>query len=181
MRERVGKILEKNMVDFYICGHIHNFQHIKPEGSMVNYVVNSLASKSRPVKEMEGTVFCNPDPGYSVFSVSADSVRFCFVNHTGEKVYRNGLCCKHVKTQKWVKWLDAKGRAGRCGWDAQFSIAHWKKYDFWFKLLPFWCNKCNCRKYQQPDTTIHHDKSGAQGQRVLLFQPILPPIFSLTI
>ena len=29
--------------------------------------------------------------GYSVFSVSADSVRFYFVNHTGEKVYQKAL------------------------------------------------------------------------------------------
>jgi len=91
MQQRVGKILETRSVDFYICGHIHNFQHIKPEGSKVHYVVNSSASQSRPVKEIEGTVFCNPDPGYSVFSVSADSVRFYFVNHTGEKVYRNAV------------------------------------------------------------------------------------------
>ena len=91
MQERVGKILENRGADFYICGHIHNFQHIKPEDSKVNYVVNSSASQSRPVKEIEGTVFCNPDPGYSVFSVSADSVRFYFVNHTGEKVYRSAV------------------------------------------------------------------------------------------
>jgi len=91
MQERVGKILENRGADFYICGHIHNFQHIKPEGSKVHYVVNSSASQSRPVKEIEGTLFCNPDPGYSVFSVSADSVRFYFVNHTGEKVYRSAV------------------------------------------------------------------------------------------
>ena len=91
MQERVGKILENSGADFYICGHIHNFQHIKPEGSKVHYVVNSSASQSRPVKPIEGTLFSNPDPGYSVFTVSADSVRFCFVNHTGEKVYRNAV------------------------------------------------------------------------------------------
>jgi len=91
MQQRVGRILENRGADFYICGHIHNFQHIKPEGSKVHYVVNSSASQSRPVKEIEGTIFCNSDPGYSVFTVSADSVRFCFVNHTGEKVYRNAV------------------------------------------------------------------------------------------
>jgi len=88
MQKRVGKILEERKADFYICGHIHNFQHIIPEGSMVNYVVNSSASRSRKVKPIKGTIFCNPDPGYSVFTVWADSVRFSFVNHTGASVYK---------------------------------------------------------------------------------------------
>jgi len=91
MQERVGRILENRGVDFYICGHIHNFQHIKPGGSKVNYVVNSSASQSRPVKPIEGTIFCNPDPGCSVFTVSTDSVRFSFVNHTGMPVYEKAI------------------------------------------------------------------------------------------
>jgi Icc-related predicted phosphoesterase len=92
MQERVGVLLEKHDVDFYICGHIHNFQHISPTGSNVHYVVNSSASQSREVHEIdevEGVIFANPDPGYSVFTVSADSVVFSFVNHTGETVYRS--------------------------------------------------------------------------------------------
>jgi Icc-related predicted phosphoesterase len=88
MQERVGAILENRKVDFYISGHIHNFQYIRPEGKSVNYIVNSSASQSRNVQPIEGTIFCNGDPGYSVFTVLRDSVRFCFVNHTGETVYQ---------------------------------------------------------------------------------------------
>ena len=91
MQERVGTILENRKADFYISGHIHNFQYIKPEGKTVNYIVNSSASLSRNVQPVEGTVFCNGDPGYSVFTVSTDSVRFCFVNHTGETIYLGGV------------------------------------------------------------------------------------------
>jgi len=94
MQERAGKILENRGADLYICGHIHNFQHINPAGSKVHYIVNSSASQSREVHEtdeVEGMLFANPDPGYSVFTVSADSVRFYFVNHTGEKVYQNAI------------------------------------------------------------------------------------------
>ena len=91
MQERVGKILENRKADFYISGHIHNFQYIKPEGKTVHYIVNSSASRSREVNPIERTVFCNSDPGYSVFTVSTDSVRFCFVNYTGETIYRGGV------------------------------------------------------------------------------------------
>jgi 3',5'-cyclic AMP phosphodiesterase CpdA len=93
MQERVEKILESRKADFYISGHIHNFQYIKPEGKTVNYIVNSSASQSRPIHSglVEGTLFANPDPGFSVFTVSRDSVRFCFVNHTGETVYKQAI------------------------------------------------------------------------------------------
>ena len=90
MQERVGVLLEKHDIDFYICGHIHNFQHINTTGSSVHYIVNSSASQSRPVHEIdevEGVLFGNPDPGYSAFTVSADSVQFLFINHIGETAY----------------------------------------------------------------------------------------------
>lgn len=87
MQARVVPMLEKYNVALYICGHIHNFQHIQPQGSKVHYVVNSAASQSRSVKPMEGTLFCNPDPGFSVFSVSSGNIEFYMVNHTGKTVY----------------------------------------------------------------------------------------------
>jgi len=89
MRKRVGKILEKRKADFYISGHIHNFQHIQPAGKTVNYIVNSSAAAGRSVQATEGTVFCSDNPGFTVFTVSRDSVWFSFVNHTGETIYRS--------------------------------------------------------------------------------------------
>jgi DNA repair exonuclease SbcCD nuclease subunit len=88
MQKRVGVILENRRADLYICGHIHNFQHIKPEGKTVNYVVNSSASESRKVNKMDGTIFCNPDPGFTVCSVTQESFTFFFINNKGENVYK---------------------------------------------------------------------------------------------
>lgn len=88
MRARVEPILEKNDVDFYIGGHIHNFQHIVPTGKTVNYIVNSSASESRTVEPLvPGSVFVNPEPGFSAFSISPESVQFYFVNNEGRKLY----------------------------------------------------------------------------------------------
>jgi hypothetical protein len=87
IQNRLEPILEDNDAIFYICGHIHNFQHIKPEGSKVNYIVNSSASKSRDVKPVEGTVFCNPDPGFSVMSISTDRIDYYMENHKGKVIY----------------------------------------------------------------------------------------------
>jgi 3',5'-cyclic AMP phosphodiesterase CpdA len=60
MEKRVDSILRKhNNVNMYLCGHIHNFQHIRKAGSKIDYVVNTSASLSRKVKAVEGTVFCS--------------------------------------------------------------------------------------------------------------------------
>ncbi len=88
MQKRVGVILENRKADLYICGHIHNFQHLKPAGKTVNYIVNSSASQSRKVNKTDGTIFCNPDPGFTVCSVTPESFTFFFVNHKGENVYK---------------------------------------------------------------------------------------------
>lgn len=89
MQQRVGEILENRKADVYICGHIHNFQHIKPEGSKVHYVVNSAASNSRPIHEpnFRGLAFANADPGFMSCTVGEKTLNFSFTNHRNEQVY----------------------------------------------------------------------------------------------
>ena len=87
MQQRLAPLLEKHGVDVYFCGHIHNFQHIRPASSKVNYVVNSSGSLSRKVKAVEGTLFCSPDAGFTVCSADNRSFRFFFINHKGETIY----------------------------------------------------------------------------------------------
>lgn len=73
MQARLDPILRKHKVDMYICGHIHNFQHVRVPGSDIDYITNSAGSLARKVKPIEGTVFCSPEPGFSI--VSADKKR----------------------------------------------------------------------------------------------------------
>ncbi|GHT29203.1 acid phosphatase [Bacteroidia bacterium] len=87
MQAHLAPILEKNKVDVYFCGHIHNFQHIRPNSSKVNYVVNSAGSLSRPVKAIEGTLFCSPDPGFTICSADNQTFKFFFINHKGKIIY----------------------------------------------------------------------------------------------
>lgn len=74
MQTRLDPILRKHKVDMYVCGHIHNFQHIRVSGSSIDYVVNSAGSLARKVSPIEGTQFCSPEPGFSV--CSADKKEF---------------------------------------------------------------------------------------------------------
>ena len=80
--------LERYGVDCYCCGHIHSFQHIKPEGATVDYLVNSSGSLARPVKAIEGTQFCSPDEGFTLVNVADNQLTFYLINDKGEIIYQ---------------------------------------------------------------------------------------------
>ncbi len=87
MQNSVDPLLRKHNVDFYFCGHIHSFQHIKKNDSPVEYIVNSSASLSRPVSEIEGTQFCSNLSGFAVCSVGNDKFTLNFLNRYGKSIY----------------------------------------------------------------------------------------------
>jgi 3',5'-cyclic AMP phosphodiesterase CpdA len=87
LQEKLNPLLKKHQVDFYFCGHIHNFQHIRLPESPVEYIVNSSASRSRPVQATEGTVFCSDQSGFTVCSVSHQKLTFNFINSKGDVIY----------------------------------------------------------------------------------------------
>lgn len=87
LQSRLDPLLRKHKVDFYFCGHIHNFQHIKQAGSTVDYIVNSSASQSRPVEKMVGTQFCSPLSGFTVCSVDSTTFSMHFMNKNGQSIY----------------------------------------------------------------------------------------------
>lgn len=76
MRKRLEPLLDRYGVDMYFCGHIHNFQHIQPADSKVDYLVNTSGSLSRKVKTVEGTKFCNPEAGFTVVSMEDSKLSF---------------------------------------------------------------------------------------------------------
>lgn len=87
MQERLNPILKKHKVDMYVCGHIHNFQHIRREDSPVDYIVNTAGSLSRKVKPVEGTRFCSDSTGFSVCSASAENLRLYMLDKDGNVLY----------------------------------------------------------------------------------------------
>ena len=87
LQERLDPLLKKYGVDMYIAGHIHNFQHIKFPDSNVDYVVNSSASLSRDVSEIEGTQFCSSSTGYSLVSASDKDLSLYMIDRDGNVLY----------------------------------------------------------------------------------------------
>lgn len=94
MQQTLGKVLAKHkQVAMYLCGHIHNFQHLQAKGDDINYVVNSSASLSRKVKPLTETVFCSPEPGFSV--IAADKKELCL-----HMIDKNGKVLHTVRKNK---------------------------------------------------------------------------------
>ncbi len=88
MQKRVLPILKRyNNVAIYACGHIHSFQHIKMKGDNIDYVVNSSASLARPVEAVEGTVYCSPEDGFSVFTADKKQLRMTMIDHNGNQLH----------------------------------------------------------------------------------------------
>lgn len=86
MQRRVDTILQKHRVNMYLCGHIHNFQHINRNG--IDYIVNSSGSLSREkVKPVEGTVFVSGDPGYSVLGASKSELTLSMIDSKGNIIH----------------------------------------------------------------------------------------------
>lgn len=87
MQKKVDPILRKHKVDMYVCGHIHNFQHIRKNG--IDYVVNTSGSLSRPdVKATDGTVFCSGVPGFSVVTATPKALTLSMIDNHGNVIHQ---------------------------------------------------------------------------------------------
>jgi tartrate-resistant acid phosphatase type 5 len=90
MIDRVKPLLEKYHAQFYFCGHDHDFQHLHEKGKNVEYIVTGTGGEPRPASTNELSVFSKSEPGFSVVSLKADSLRICFVGTSGNIIYKFG-------------------------------------------------------------------------------------------
>ncbi len=87
MQRKVDPILRKHKVDMYVCGHIHNFQHIRKNG--IDYVVNTSGSLSRPdVVATDGTVFCSGGPGFSALTATPTDLTLSLIDNNGNVIHQ---------------------------------------------------------------------------------------------
>lgn len=88
MQNRLDRILRKHKnVDMYLCGHIHNFQHIRMQGTDMDYIVNSSASLSRDTEPIKGTVFCSGATGYSLIAADKKTLELHMIDKNGEVLH----------------------------------------------------------------------------------------------
>jgi tartrate-resistant acid phosphatase type 5 len=90
MIARIKPLMEKYNAQFYFCGHNHDFQHLREKGGKVDYIVTGTGGDTRPNSSNEMSVFSRSEPGFSVVSLRADSMKVCFVGITGNIIYSFG-------------------------------------------------------------------------------------------
>jgi tartrate-resistant acid phosphatase type 5 len=85
---KLKPIFEKYHVQFYICGHDHDFQHARVKSGNVDYIVTGTGGEPRPAFRNDTTVFSKSAPGYSLVSVRVDSATIFFMDTKGQALYK---------------------------------------------------------------------------------------------
>lgn len=92
MQKYVRPVLQRHSdkVAMYLCGHIHNFQHIRPgKGDPIDYVVNSSASLSRKkVAPTPGAVFVSGESGFSFIAADRHSLTLYMLDKEGRTLHK---------------------------------------------------------------------------------------------
>lgn len=89
MQARLGAVLLRHgNVNMYVCGHIHNFQHIRKPGCGIDYIVNTSGSLSRPdVGLVDGTLFCSGVTGFSLVCADKQELALHLIDKDGRVLY----------------------------------------------------------------------------------------------
>ena len=89
MQKTLNAVLLKHPnVAMYVCGHIHNFQHIRKPGCNIDYVVNTSGSLSREkVTPIDGTQFCSGVSGFSLVCADKQELDLHLIDKDGKVVY----------------------------------------------------------------------------------------------
>lgn len=92
MQKYVRPVLQRHSgkVAMYLCGHIHNFQYIRPgKGDPIDYVVNSSASLSRKkVAPTPGAVFVSGESGFSFIAADRHSLTLYMLDKEGRTLHK---------------------------------------------------------------------------------------------
>ena len=79
--------LEVNKVQAYFCGHDHDLQHQKPNGSYVDHFLSGSGSEVRTSASYEHTLFAKSIPGFAIVSIKGDKLTLYFIDTKGNIVY----------------------------------------------------------------------------------------------
>jgi 3',5'-cyclic AMP phosphodiesterase CpdA len=87
MIKKVKPLLEKYNAQFYICGHDHDFQHLREKDGNLEYIVTGTGGEPRPASSNALSVFSGSAPGFSIVSFHGDSIKINFIDSKGRVLY----------------------------------------------------------------------------------------------
>jgi hypothetical protein len=79
MKTILKPLLDTYNVDFYICGHDHDFEHAREDGKTTDYIVTGTAGFPTPVFSNSRTIYSMFSLGFTYISLSADSAQLYFI------------------------------------------------------------------------------------------------------
>jgi tartrate-resistant acid phosphatase type 5 len=87
IKAMVKPLLDQYNVDFYICGHDHDFEHARDTSSDLDYIVTGTAASLRASGHNSRTVFSVSVLGFSYFSVTRGEACLRFITSEGRLAY----------------------------------------------------------------------------------------------
>jgi hypothetical protein len=80
-------ILESSNTDFYICGHDHDFEHVRLPNKNTEYIVTGTGGSLRPIEGNSKTVFYSSTLGFTCISVLDKTAEVDFITSDGVIAY----------------------------------------------------------------------------------------------
>jgi acid phosphatase len=88
-QQLIQPLLEKHRVQAYIHGHDHDLQHIRR--GAIDYLCCGAGSEVRPVKAIEGTLFCQARSGFATFQSEPAALTFQYRDYEGKVLYQAAI------------------------------------------------------------------------------------------
>ena len=91
MEARFAKFFEAKGVDAYFCGHDHNFEYLKPQGSHVNFFVCGTV-EVRPMGVMlASSIFSKSIPGFTKVLLTPEKMKVTMIDTAGTEIYKTEI------------------------------------------------------------------------------------------
>ncbi len=87
MKDIIKPLFDEYEVDFYICGHDHNFEHAKENGKYTDYIVTGTGGSLRPAGNNLRTVFSLSELGFTCISLTQNLAKLDFITSEGKIGY----------------------------------------------------------------------------------------------
>lgn len=89
----IAKLLPllRTRADVYICGHDHNLQALRPEGSLHFYVAGGGGAGLYDLRQYERSLFASSSNGFAVIDADATRLTVSLVDGAGKTLYTDTL------------------------------------------------------------------------------------------
>lgn len=84
---KLQSLFEEYGVDMYFCGHDHDFQHLKPTGATVDYIVSGTGATVRESAVNENSIVSFSESGFTGVSIKNDTLYLNFIKSDLSRLY----------------------------------------------------------------------------------------------